>query len=81
RDVVMMSPDDVARLGLREGDAVTVRSATGSLDVVVAEVDIRAGNTAMDYPGANVLVDRALDPESLTPAFKSVAITVERRNS
>lgn len=81
RDVVMMSPDDVARLGLREGDAVTVRSATGSLDVVIAEVDIRAGNTAMYYPEANVLVDRTLDPESLTPAFKSVAITVERRNS
>lgn len=79
RDVVMMSPIDVARLGLREGDAVTVRSATGSLDVVVAEVDIRAGNTAMYYPEANVLVDRTLDPESLTPAFKSVAITVERR--
>ena len=79
RDVVMMSPIDVARLGLCEGDAVTVRSATGSLDVVVAEVDIRAGNTAMYYPEANVLVDRTLDPESLTPAFKSVAITVERR--
>ena len=79
RDVVMMSPIDVARLGWREGDAVTVRSATGSLDVVVAEVDIRAGNTAMYYPEANVLVDRTLDPESLTPAFKSVAITVERR--
>ena len=79
RDVVMMSPIDVARLGLREGDAVTVRSATGSLDVVVAEVDIRAGNTAMYYPEANVLVDRTLDPESLTPAFKSVAIKVERR--
>jgi len=79
RDVVMMSPIDVARLGLREGDAVTVHSATGSLDVVVAEVDIRAGNTAMYYPEANVLVDRTLDPESLTPAFKSVAITVERR--
>ncbi len=76
----MMSPEDAMRLGLREGDAVTVRSATGRLDVVIAVVDIRPGNTAMYYPEANVLVDRTLDPESLTPAFKSVAVTVERRN-
>jgi molybdopterin-dependent oxidoreductase alpha subunit len=79
RDVIMMAAEDVARLGLREGDAVTVRSATGSLDVVIAEVDIRPGNTAMYYPEANVLVDRVIDPESLTPAFKSVAVSVERR--
>ena len=79
RDVIMMAPADVARLGLREGDTVTVRSATGSLDVVIAEVDIRPGNTAMYYPEANVLVDRAIDPESLTPAFKSIVVTIERR--
>ncbi len=76
RDVIMMAAADVARLGLREGDAVTVRSATGSLDVVIAEVDIRPGNTAMYYPEANVLVDRSIDPESLTPAFKAVAVTI-----
>jgi anaerobic selenocysteine-containing dehydrogenase len=81
RDVIMMAAEDVARLGLNEGDTVTVRSATGSLDVVVAEVDIRAGNVAMYYPEANVLVDRTLDPESLTPAFKSVAVRVEHRGT
>jgi len=79
RDVIMMAPADVARLGLREGDNVTVRSATGSLDVVIAEVDIRPGNTAMYYPEANILVDRAIDPESLTPAFKAVAVTIHPR--
>ena len=79
RDVIMMAPADVARLGLREGDTVTVRSATGSLDVVIAEVDIRPGNTAMYYPEANVLVDRAIDPESLTPAFKAVPVTIHPR--
>ena len=77
RDVVMMSADDVTRLGLREGQTVTVRSDTGSMDVVVSIVNIRSGNVAMYYPEANVLVDRRLDPESLTPAFKSVAVTLE----
>lgn len=77
RDVVMMSADDVARLGLREGQTITVRSETGSMDVVVSVVNIRSGNVAMYYPEANVLVDRRLDPESLTPAFKSVPITLQ----
>jgi anaerobic selenocysteine-containing dehydrogenase len=77
RDVVMMASEDVARLGLREGDPVVVCTNTGSLDVVVAEVDIRPGNVAMYYPEANLLVDRITDPESLTPAFKSVAVTIQ----
>jgi molybdopterin-dependent oxidoreductase alpha subunit len=77
RDVVMMSAEDVARLGLHEGETVTVCSDTGSMDVVVSVVNIRAGNVAMYYPEANVLVDRRLDPESLTPAFKSVVVTLK----
>jgi anaerobic selenocysteine-containing dehydrogenase len=77
RDVVMMSADDVTRLGLHEGQTVAVCSDTGSMDVVVSVVNIRAGNVAMYYPEANVLVDRRLDPESLTPAFKSVIVTLK----
>jgi anaerobic selenocysteine-containing dehydrogenase len=73
----MMSAEDVARLGLHEGETVTVCSDTGSMDVVVSVVNIRAGNVAMYYPEANVLVDRRLDPESLTPAFKSVVVTLK----
>lgn len=78
RDVVMMSAEDAARLGVGEGDPVRVSSETGVMSVAVAIVDIRAGNLAMYYPEANLLVDRQLDPESLTPAFKSVMVRVER---
>jgi anaerobic selenocysteine-containing dehydrogenase len=78
RDVIMMSADDVSRLGLIEGQTVTVHSNTGSMDVVVSVVNIRSGNVAMYYPEANVLVDRRLDPESLTPAFKSVAVRIKQ---
>ncbi len=76
RDVVMMSEHDAASLGLNEGDHVTVSSNTGSLRVVVSLVNIRSGNVAMYYPEANVLVDRRIDPESLTPAFKSVKVAI-----
>jgi anaerobic selenocysteine-containing dehydrogenase len=77
RDVIMMHPSDIARLGLRVDQRVTVRSDTGALaNVLVREIDIRPGNVAMYYPEANVLVPRVADPSSRTPAFKSVAVTV-----
>ena len=40
------------------------------------EAAFRAGNLAMYYPEANVLVPRRIDAASGTPAFKSVAVTL-----
>lgn len=81
RDVVMLSQADADRMGVTEGSPVSVSSATGSMDVVAAIVDIRAGNVAMYYPEANILVDRTLDPESHTPAFKSISVRLLHRKS
>ena len=78
RDVVMMSAADAEALGLGEGERVAVVTDTGRLEVVVAVVDIRAGNLAMYYPEANVLVPRRLDRRSGTPAFKSVRARIQR---
>ncbi len=78
RDVVMMAADDTRRLGFAEGDRVNVASETGSMEVSIAIVEIRAGNVAMYYPEANAIVPRKLDERSKTPAFKSVAVTVTR---
>lgn len=77
RRVVMMAPDDVQRLGLREGDRVVVATPTGRLAVEVSLADIRPGNIAMYYPEANALVPRRIDPQAGTPAFKSVMARVE----
>ena len=78
RDVVMMAFDDAAALGVSEGEWVTVSTTAGKMQVVVAIVDIRAGNLAMYYPEANVLVPRNLDPRSRTPAFKGVLARITR---
>ncbi|MHC4090958.1 MAG: FdhF/YdeP family oxidoreductase [Planctomycetota bacterium] len=78
RDVIMMHPDDVARLGLQVDQPVTVRSEVGSLSgVLVREIDIRPGNAVVYYPEANVLVPRHADAASRTPAFKSLTVRVE----
>jgi molybdopterin-dependent oxidoreductase alpha subunit len=79
RDVILLHPDDVARLGLKENQRVTVRSGVGSMPNILVRpyADIRAGNALMYYPEANVLVPRYVDPLSKTPAFKSVEISLE----
>ncbi len=77
RDVILLNPADIQRLGLHVDQPVTVRSAVGEMKQIrVREFDIRAGNAAMYYPEANVLVPAAADPASRTPAFKAVPVTV-----
>ncbi|MFN0016777.1 MAG: FdhF/YdeP family oxidoreductase [Pirellulaceae bacterium] len=79
RDVILLHPDDMVRLGLQEDQRVTVSSETGSMRNILARnySDIRAGNALMYYPEANVLVSRHADPQSKTPAFKSILVSVE----
>lgn len=81
RDVILLNPDDMARLGLKPDDRVTIRSAVGELrGQLVRPFDVRSGNAVMYYPEANVLVPRDVDPQSKTPAFKSVGIEIVRRH-
>ena len=74
----MMAEEDGARLGVREGDRVRVETEIGAMEVEAAFVPIRAGNLAMYYPEANVIVPRKLDASSKTPAFKSIAARLHR---
>ncbi len=77
RDVILMNPSDIEQLGFAVDQRVRVTSAIGDMgDILVRAFDIRAGNALMYYPEANVLVPRVVDPQSKTPAFKAVAVTV-----
>lgn len=79
RDVVLVHPTDLARLGLKGGQRIVIRSEIGALSniIAVAYENIRPGNVLMYYPEANVLVPRHVDPASRTPAFKNVLVTLE----
>lgn len=79
RDTILVHPDDIRRLGLQPGQRVTVTSEAGRMEQVALApfADIRAGNVAMYYPEANVLVPRTIDPLSRTPAFKNVLVRIE----
>jgi anaerobic selenocysteine-containing dehydrogenase len=78
RDIVLMHPDDIARLGLTAGGRCRITSAAGEMrgQIVSAFDQIRPGNVAMYYPESNVLVPKSADPLSRTPAYKSIAVTV-----
>jgi molybdopterin-dependent oxidoreductase alpha subunit len=79
RDVILIHPEDVERLGLDPSMTVAVHGPAGTLRNVRIHPfeEIRPGNAAMYYPEANVLVSRQLDPSSKTPAFKCVIVRVE----
>ncbi len=78
RDVILVNPIDLERLGFEEDQPVRVFNATGSVDGIrVRSYDIAEGCALMYYPEANVLVPRAVDPRSKTPAFKSTVVNLE----
>jgi anaerobic selenocysteine-containing dehydrogenase len=79
RDVILLHPDDLGRLGLKDGACVTIHGPAGSMRGIRATAfdTIKPGNAAMYYPECNVLISRELDPQSKTPAFKCVIVRVE----
>jgi molybdopterin-dependent oxidoreductase alpha subunit len=78
RNVILLNPMDMERLGLRVNQPVTVKSAVASMsNILVRPFNIRAGNALMYYPEANVLVPTTTDPDSKTPAFKAVLVTLD----
>jgi anaerobic selenocysteine-containing dehydrogenase len=80
RDVILVNPQDMKRLGLTENEPVTVRSEIGSMSGILVRPfpQIKEGNALMYYPEANQLVSRRTDKLSRTPAFKGGVVTLER---
>jgi anaerobic selenocysteine-containing dehydrogenase len=80
RDVILLHPADIARLGLSAESRVSVRSEVGELKAILVRAfeKIKPGNALMYYPEANTLVPRHIDPASKTPAFKNVLVWLAR---
>jgi molybdopterin-dependent oxidoreductase alpha subunit len=84
RRVVLVHPDDLAERGLAEGDLVDLVSHFGEETRAVRgfralAYDVPRGCAATYFPEANPLVPLgAFADGSLTPAYKSVPITLRR---
>jgi len=80
-----MHPSDAARLGVSEGDAVTLASTVGSIRIpvrVMADNEITPGvlQATTGWAEANVNIvtrDDVLDPVSGFPMQKGVPVRVE----
>ncbi len=81
RDVILINPQDMKRLGLVNDQRVTVRSETGRMHNILAREfeEIRDGNAVMYFPESNVLVPRTVDPQSRTPMFKNILVTISKQ--
>ncbi len=78
RRVILLNSKDMERLGLKDSQSVHVRGPAGVLkNIMVKAFSIKETNAAMYYPEANALISRQVDPNSKTPAFKNILITIE----
>jgi len=77
-----MHPDDAARLGLREGDAVQVTSRRGQVCFTLhCTTEVKPGRVSCDFhfweSPANMLTTAANDPIARCPEYKCCAVNVE----
>jgi formate dehydrogenase major subunit len=80
---VEIHPEDLAELGLHDGDVVTVRSRRGAITLhAVAADKTSRGSVFIPFhfreAAANVLTIDELDPFGKIPEFKFCAVRVER---
>ncbi len=79
-----MSPEDLVRFGVSDGEHVRVRSRRGAVEVDVrSDTRLRPGLAFMtlhfqDQVATNLLTIDAIDPRSGTAEFKAAAIRIEK---
>jgi molybdopterin-dependent oxidoreductase alpha subunit len=77
RDALFMAASDIDGLGLRDGDAVVVRSDHGEMRARLHESPLRPGNVQVFFPEGNVLLRAGKrDRVSGVPDYNAV-VTVE----
>lgn len=78
RDAVFMNAADASGLGLREGDAVVLRSVTGEYHGRVRIAPMKARNLQVHWPEGNVIIDHVhRSAESHVPDYNAL-VRVER---
>ncbi len=77
RNDVLFAAEDLAELGLHEGEAITLRSGLGQMRAIARFGPCRRRHLQAFWPEANVLIERAYDPVSGEPDYNAW-VTVER---
>jgi len=77
RDEVIVAPGDAATLGLRDGDAVLLRSPHGEYRARLRTGPLAEGCVQAHWPEVNHLIARHHDPHSGEPDYNA-EVTIER---
>jgi anaerobic selenocysteine-containing dehydrogenase len=80
RDEIFIAPEDAARLGLRDGDLVTLRATSNHSSAfrgVCCIARVAPGTLQAFWPEANVLIASRLDPQSHEPDYNAW-VTMEK---
>ncbi|HET8679944.1 MAG TPA: FdhF/YdeP family oxidoreductase [bacterium] len=72
RDAVLVNREDAHRLGLKDADAVILRSGTGEFRGRIRIAPMKPGNLEIHWPEGNVLIDRRRSPEAGIPDFNAL---------
>src|SRR5579871_231656 len=81
--IALLSPDDLARMGLKPGEMIRVATRRGAIEIKLrSDGDVPAGMIFIPFcfaeAAANLLTNPALDPFGKIPEFKFCAAKVER---
>ena len=77
RDAVLVSAEDLRELGLEDGAAVVLTSASGSFRGRLKSAPIKPGNLEVHWPEGNTLLSAsAIDPDSMEPDYNAM-VTLE----
>jgi len=71
RDEILISAEDLGRLGLDAGTRVCLRSEFGAFSGRLRTASIKSGNLQAHWPEANVLLGTGVDPESVEPDYNA----------
>lgn len=78
RDDILISGEDIARLGLSEGATVVLRGPAGDYRGRLRRAPIRPGNLEVHWPEGNVLLaSSAIDHASMEPDYNAVVTLQE----
>jgi formate dehydrogenase major subunit len=80
-----MCLSDMQKIGVKEGDLISVESRRGKIDVYVRRDDgLQQGQIFIPFcyveSAANLLTNAALDPDAKIPEFKFCAVKVRKNN-
>ena len=74
---VLADPDDLERLGIREGEEIRLRSEIGEWIGIARPAGMKERHLQAYWPETNGLIPRRFDPVSGEPDYNT-AVTIER---